>query len=283
MDFFSLTVFIDSSGKTVAFGLPAVKYIQSLPAPKKKNAAPVSVLVLAPTRELAMQTHDNLQLLANPLNLGALCIYGGVPKPAQVDALRKGPRIVVGTPGRVLDLCNEGSLDLSQVGYLVLDEADRMLDKGFEQDIRNIIGRCKAAAERQTAMFSATWPLSVRKLAGDFMKEPVRITVGSDELTASTSVEQSVTVLDDGRQKDGELLKTLNKHKIPRQVRSGGASGKDREKVLVFALYKKECTRVSQFLERQGFQVSCIQGKSLFETVQPLNLSRQLILLMKIT
>lgn len=216
-----------------------------------------------------MQTHDNLQLLADPLGLKSLCVYGGVPKPPQVDALKQGPRIVVGTPGRILDLCNDEALDLSQVSYLVLDEADRMLDKGFENDIRNIIGKCNATLDsstghksRQTAMFSATWPLSVRKLAGDFMADPVRITVGSDELTASTSVEQHVTVLDNGRMKDGALTKTLNENKIPRQVK-GKATGKDREKVLVFALYKKECTRVSQFLERQGYQVSCIQGEHL--------------------
>lgn len=228
----------------------------------------MTVLVLAPTRELAMQTHDNLQLLANPLNLQALCIYGGVPKPAQVDALRKGPRIVVGTPGRILDLCNDEALDLSHVSYLVLDEADRMLDKGFENDIRNIISKCQptTSAEdsgkvRQTAMFSATWPLSVRKLAGDFMADPVRITVGSDELTASTSVEQHVTVLENGRMKDGELSKVLRDNKIQKSVKAGAkASGVDREKVLVFALYKKECTRVSQYLERGGWQVSCIQG-----------------------
>jgi len=104
-------------------------------------------------------------------------------------------RIIVGTPGRILDLMQEGVCDLSGVNYLVLDEADRMLDKGFENDIRNIIASTKPAAERQTMMFSATWPEAVRRLASTFQHAPVRVTVGSDDLTANSRVEQSVKFL----------------------------------------------------------------------------------------
>lgn len=292
---------LDSSGKTVAFGVPAISHILSLPAASSKpNKNPVSCLVVAPTRELAMQTHNNIAAVAAAVpNVSSICIYGGVSKDDQKKQLRKdGPRIVVGTPGRILDLANEGALVLSHVSWLVLDEADRMLDKGFENDIREIIKKClpspsaplssSTVGEKpqsrivsrkihhtllffmrltcccmQTCMFSATWPMSVRKLAADFMCSPVRITVGADELTANSRVEQVVHVLDDGREKERRLLGVLNEHGFTRSGKGrqgGGGSGKDREKALIFALYKKEATRVTEFLARNGYQVGCIQG-----------------------
>lgn len=110
-------------------------------------------------------------------------------------------------------------------------------------------------------MFSATWPQSVRRLAADFMYQPIRITVGADQLTANSRVEQSVTVLSDGREKEQRLLGVLRDHGFTKGgVKKGGGIGADREKALVFALYKKEAQRVHQFLERQGFEVGCIQG-----------------------
>jgi len=124
----------------------------------------VSILVVAPTRELAIQTHETLSVLGKPFGIASVAVFGGVPKEPQVKMLKnpsKGKdgmvtRIIVGTPGRILDLMQEGVCDLSGVNYLILDEADRMLDKGFENDIRNIIASTKPAAERQTMMFSAT-------------------------------------------------------------------------------------------------------------------------------
>ncbi|KAM0790790.1 hypothetical protein ACM66B_004638 [Microbotryomycetes sp. NB124-2] len=268
------------SGKTVAFGVPAISHILSLPSSSKPNKNPIACLVVAPTRELAMQTHNNLAAVAADIpSVKSICIYGGVSKEDQKKQLRKeGPRIVVGTPGRILDLASEGALDLSHVSWLVLDEADRMLDKGFENDIREIIKKCMpspaqpigaAAAKGQkpeariTCMFSATWPQSVRRLAADFMCKPVRITVGADELTANSRVEQVVHVLQDGREKERRLLGVLNEHGFTRSGKGrqgGGGSGADREKALVFALYKKEATRVTEFLQRNGYQVGCIQG-----------------------
>jgi ATP-dependent RNA helicase DBP3 len=112
----------------MAFGVPAMQHVLSLPSKKKHPS--VQALVVAPTRELAMQTHEALSKLGEPLGISAVCIYGGVPKYEQKQALKDGARIVVGTPGRILDLANEGALDLSKVSWLVLDEADRMLDKG---------------------------------------------------------------------------------------------------------------------------------------------------------
>jgi ATP-dependent RNA helicase DBP3 len=213
-----------------------------------------------------MQTQTNLGHISETLGLGIVCLYGGASKQEQVRLLQKRPRIVVGTPGRLLDLASEGSLDLSNVQWLVLDEADRMLDKGFENDIRNIISQCKPSAAgsegRITSMFSATWPVSVRRLANDFMVDPIRIIVGSDELSANTSVKQSVIVLQDGRQKDGKLLDVMRAegYPSPRYGKQPTGKGAQREKVLVFALYKKEAARVATWLERQGYEVGCIQG-----------------------
>lgn len=132
-------------------------------------------------------------MLCDLLNYKAVCLYGGMPKTEQVRLLnQKDLKVVVGTPGRVLDLLNDGAVSFDRVTYLVLDEADRMLDKGFENDIRQIIAQTPTKG-RQTLMFSATWPDSVRGLAATFMKEPVRITVGSDELAANTRVSQSAS------------------------------------------------------------------------------------------
>jgi ATP-dependent RNA helicase DBP3 len=125
--------------------VPAIQHILSLAGTtsKKSSKAPVSVLVVAPTRELAMQTHANLLAISSALPaISSICIYGGVSKDDQKKALKEGPRIVVGTPGRLLDLAGEGVLNLSNVSWLVLDEADRMLDRGFENDIREIIKQC---------------------------------------------------------------------------------------------------------------------------------------------
>src|SRR5262249_18353820 len=138
----------------------------------------VNVLVVAPTRELALQTHETLDDLGKTVGITSVAVFGGVGKEEQVKLLKKSKtKIVVGTPGRIIDLVNQGSCDLSAVNYLVLDEADRMLDKGFENDIRTIIGHTKE--DRQTLMFSATWPPSVRRLASSFLRDPVRISVGA--------------------------------------------------------------------------------------------------------
>ena len=134
----------------------------------------------------------------------------------------------------------------------------RMLDKGFEQDIRNIIDKTLSNASespRQTCMFSATWPASIRQLAADFMVNPIRITIGSDELTASSSVHQSVVVIEDGRQKEQRLLSTLKENGWSPRVDKNG------DKVLIFALYKKEASRLEGMLKRNGYNVSCLQGK----------------------
>ncbi|KAJ8518201.1 hypothetical protein ONZ45_g4704 [Pleurotus djamor] len=243
------------SGKTLAFGIPALSQLLSSPP----SSPGVTVLVVAPTRELAVQTHDTLSALGEKFGIGSVAVFGGVSKEGQVKLLqaKQGKkskvvtRIVVGTPGRIKDLVEEGSCDLSGVEYLVLDEADRMLDKGFENDIRQIIGYTKQGSDRQTMMFSATWPEAVRRLASTFQNDPVRVTVGSDDLTANTRVEQTLEVFDDARSKDSRLLNHI-------QGLSKKAQHKPR--ILVFALYKKEASRVEQMLRYKGFSVGALHG-----------------------
>lgn len=251
------------SGKTLAFGIPALQYVMeqwppsstsSIKKSKSNNKNKIHVLVIAPTRELAIQTRDNLARVAEPLGYGVFCLYGGVSKGEQIRELASYAlpvHIIVGTPGRVLDLAREESLDLGHVSYLTLDEADRMLDKGFEPDIRAIIGMTKTNEDgRRTNMFSATWPPAVRGLADTFMRVPVRVTVGSDVLSANRRVSQTVQVLDDGRAKERALntfLRTIQAQKT-------------NEKILIFALYKKEAQRVENTLRRWGYRVSGIHG-----------------------
>nr|VWO94787.1 ATP-dependent RNA helicase CshA (EC [Ganoderma boninense] len=249
------------SGKTLAFGLPLLARLLASPLDKKAKGTTVSALVMAPTRELAIQTHETLEKLGEPFGIASVAVYGGVDKGPQIKALKnmnKGgmtTRIVVGTPGRILDLANEGACDLSRVSYLVLDEADRMLDKGFENDIRNIIGRTVGGSERQTLMFSATWPDAVRRLAATFQRDPVRVTVGSDDLTANSRVEQVVEVFDEPREKDSRLLGHL-RTLIPRKPKGSEAE----TRILVFALYKKEAQRVEGMLKSKGFSVGGLHG-----------------------
>ncbi|KAF1834844.1 ATP-dependent RNA helicase DBP3 [Decorospora gaudefroyi] len=235
------------SGKTLAFGVPCVRYISSLPQDKRKG---IKAVIVSPTRELAVQIYDQLVALATPAGLSVVCVYGGVPKDPQVAACRKA-HIVVATPGRLNDLIGDGSADLSKADYVVLDEADRMLDKGFEEAIRQIISQ--TATKRQTLMFTATWPPSVRELASTFMNLPVRITIGdnqSGELRANVRIKQLVEVVDP-RAKEQRLLQLLKQYQ----------SGKNKDdRILVFCLYKKEAMRIENFIRVKGFRVGGIHG-----------------------
>ena len=241
------------SGKTLAFGIPCIRALTSLPQPKKPQGPVARAVMVSPTRELAVQIHAQIATLATPAGLESVCVYGGVPKPPQIAALRTA-HIIIATPGRLNDLIAEGSANLSSVMYLVLDEADRMLDKGFEEEIRKIISCCPSTGKgRQTAMFTATWPPSVRDLAATFMRDPVHISIGDNhggELRANTRIEQRVEVVDP-RGKEQRLLQIIKQHQ----------SGKNRDdRILVFCLYKKEATRVEGFLHSKGLRVAAIHG-----------------------
>jgi ATP-dependent RNA helicase DBP3 len=238
------------SGKTMAFAAPCIRSILSLPQNQRNRGA--RAVIVSPTRELAMQSYEQIMQLAKVSGLQAVCVYGGVPKDEQRKALKTAD-IVVATPGRLNDLINEGYADLSKAKYVVLDEADRMLDKGFEDEIRKIINTTPNLGKRQTLMFTATWPESVRTLAATFMTSPVKIAIGdnpSGDLRANARIEQRVEVVDP-RNKEYRLLQLL------KQYQSG--SQKD-DRILVFALYKKEATRVEGFIRSKGFRVAGIHG-----------------------
>jgi len=236
------------SGKTLGFLIPTMSAIlQQRESEKKqeKHRKP-KILVLSPTRELAQQTFDTIKLAEKFVDVRSVVIYGGAPKEPQISALKKGMDIIIATPGRLLDLSEDGSCQLDQVQSLVLDEADRMLDMGFEKDIRAIIS--KLPSKRQTLMFSATWPQAIQALALQFQTKPVKITIGSDDLVANHSITQYVEVVDD-TQKPEKLTTLLRKYH----------KGKN-NKVLVFVLYKKEAVRVEQTLSRQGYNVCSLHG-----------------------
>lgn len=238
------------SGKTLAFGLPCLKKILDSGKSGRKSGQPAA-LIISPTRELAMQIHDQISLFAGPVNIKVSCVFGGVKKDEQRDALKTAD-IVVATPGRLKDLVSDGSVDIGKVEGLVLDEADRMLDKGFEQDIKDII-HYTPASRRQTVMFTATWPPAVRDLAATFMSSPVTVTVGGDpsaDPRANTRIQQVVEVVKP-QEKEGRLVQFLNQSQRGTQTPS---------KVLVFCLYKKEAVRIENFLRSKRFKVAGIHG-----------------------
>lgn len=230
------------SGKTLGFGVPAVDHVI------KSGSRDLKVLIVSPTRELATQTYENMEELTNAVGLHCVCIYGGVPKEEQRREVRRS-QCVIATPGRLLDLIQEGSVDLSNVDYLILDEADRMLEKGFEEDIKSIVGQTRS--DRQTLMFTATWPKEVRELASTFMNKPVKISIGdTDELTANKRIKQIVEVIEP-MEKRGKLLELLEKYL--------SGSKKD-DRILIFALYKKETARVERDLRYHGYDVAALHG-----------------------
>ena len=240
------------SGKTLAFGLPLV--VRLIAHRKKKG---VRAVVIAPTRELAIQVFEQIAAVAaaSASSLKAICIYGGTNKYEQRRTI-KGAQIIVATPGRLKDFMAEGAIDVSKVKYLVLDEADRMLDKGFEDDIKAIVSQMPTSKKRQTAMFTATWPKSIRELAATFMAQPVRVTIGrsvdedSGELKANPRIKQVVEVMD-GYGKEDRLMALLRQH-------HSGKKCKDR--ILVFCLYKKEAQRIEGRIRSRGFAVAAIHG-----------------------
>jgi len=235
------------SGKTLAFSIPALAHLKyRVENEGKSTAGCPKMLIVSPTRELAMQSQEVLEAAGASCGIRSVCVYGGVPKWTQKEALKNGVEVVVATPGRLIDLMNEGVCDLSQVSYLVLDEADRMLDQGFERDIRAIIGQTHNG--RQTALFSATWPDSVRELAHSFLTKPVKVTIGSDDLAAGTRIKQIVEVVED-RAREGKLNQLLKKYHADRKNR-----------ILIFVLYKKEAARIENNLSRSGWKVASIHG-----------------------
>lgn len=245
------------SGKTLAFAMPylSMSRLGALEVFEQPCHTPRFV-AMAPTRELAMQIAEVCAQLSTALCGGegaeiaypVQCFYGGVPKTEQRKGIQNsGVDMCIATPGRLQDLVLEETLDLSYTQYLVLDEADRMLDDGFIDVVKGLIGKMPKAGKRQTCLFSATWPASVHALATQFLSTPVHVGIGSvDEgLVANTSIRQEVEVLHDAKDKPNRLLHYLKKHYAPNK------------KVIIFGLYKKEAAWLETFLYQKGYD-KCI-------------------------
>jgi len=195
------------TGKTAAFGVPMIERLN----PKDKN---VQGLVLVPTRELAVQVAEHIGQLGKYARVKILPVYGGEPIGKQIRALEQGVQIVVGTPGRIIDLLKRRILNLSSVKTVVLDEADRMLDMGFIDDIEYILAR--VPSNRQTSLFSATIDQSVMKICSRYMKNPVKILVSKDEI-ALTQINQYYMVVNP-HGKFETLCNILNENHIDRAI-----------------------------------------------------------------
>ncbi|HOZ45966.1 MAG TPA: DEAD/DEAH box helicase [Candidatus Hydrogenedentes bacterium] len=224
------------TGKTLAFGLPSLTTLSA------RNGGYNRMLVLTPTRELAQQVHTVFERFGRALNLRSVCLFGGAGLEPQAKALRRGCTVIVATPGRLLDHISRGNIRFDKLSILVLDEADRMLDMGFLPDIRRILA--KLPKDRQTLMFSATFPHDIERLAADMQRDPIRIEVGAVAMPTDT-VRQSVYTVDPER-KLGLLSDILR--------------GPDVRSALVFLRTKHRTERVSKALHKAGFKVQAIHG-----------------------
>ena len=179
------------TGKTLAFLLPALIHIDGQTTPRSERGGP-NVLVLSPTRELALQIEQEVKKI-NYKGIKSVCIYGGGDRKEQINVCTRGVEIIIGTPGRLYDLMKAGAINVTSVTYLVMDEADRMLDLGFEPQILKIL--LDIRPDRQTVMTSATWPSGVRRLATKYLKEPIQLYVDTLDLRAAKTVEQHIVIL----------------------------------------------------------------------------------------
>ena len=241
------------SGKTFGFLLPMIihimknsKYLRSFGGGRDDLPGPMG-LVLAPTRELAIQIQAVAEEFGSSVGIRNVCVYGGASKMPQQQQIRRGAEICIATPGRLLDFLKDESVTLAKCTYLVLDEADRMLDMGFEPQIRKIIEQIRP--DRQTAMFSATWPKEVRKLAEDFISDYVHITIGDSQfLTANPNIKQIVEVCEE-YDKENRLKRVLEE--IMKQRDS---------KCIIFAETKKRVDNFSMIIRRLGYNCLTIHG-----------------------
>jgi len=223
------------TGKTAAYGLPLLASIEP--------AEPVvQALVLVPTRELAIQVTDALTAFADGTRIGITAIYGGAPMGRQITALKRGAQVVVGTPGRVIDLIERKSLRLDGVTFAVLDEADEMLRMGFAEDVDRIL--TKVPAERQTALFSATMPKEIRRVAAQHLRRPVDVSVAASA-TPVTNIEQQYIVLP-FRDKASAL---------ERIIAVSGA-----EAAVVFVRTRSACDELGSALIASGVKAAFISG-----------------------
>jgi len=232
------------SGKTCSFILPGIVHIKAQ-SPLKFGDGPI-VLVLCPTRELAIQCQEVSAQFGLPVRCRSTCVYGGAPKGPQIRDLERGSEVVIATPGRLIDLLEMGKLNLQRVTYLVLDEADRMLDMGFEPQIRKIVEQIRP--DRQVLMWSATWPREVQTLAKDFLNNFIQINIGSQELSANHNILQIVDVCQ-GYEKERKLCKLLEEIMQEKE-----------NKTIIFLETKRTTNDLTMKLRRDGWPAKCIHG-----------------------
>ena len=230
------------TGKTAAFALPALSRMAEL-ADVNGISRDTQVLVLAPTRELALQVAEAFSSYATHMeDFTVLPIYGGSPYGPQLAGLRRGAQVVVGTPGRVIDHLEKGSLDLSNLQYLVLDEADEMLRMGFAEDVEKILEGTPDS--KQVALFSATMPNSIRKIAQQYLNDPTEIRVKA-KTTTSANISQ-------------RYMQVMHSHKLDAMTRVLEVENYDG--IIVFVRTKKETEEVADKLKARGFQAAAING-----------------------
>ncbi|XP_030636984.1 putative ATP-dependent RNA helicase DDX17 isoform X1 [Chanos chanos] len=232
------------SGKTLAYLLPAIVHINHQPY-LERGDGPIC-LVLAPTRELAQQVQQVAYDYGKSSRIKSTCVYGGAPKGPQIRDLERGVEICIATPGRLIDFLEAGKTNLRRCTYLVLDEADRMLDMGFEPQIRKIVDQIRP--DRQTLMWSATWPKEVRQLAEDFLRDYVQINIGALELSANHNILQIVDVCMEN-EKDNKLIQLMEEIMAEKE-----------NKTIIFVETKKRCDELTRRMRRDGWPAMCIHG-----------------------
>jgi ATP-dependent RNA helicase RhlE len=225
------------TGKTAAFVLPILQQL-AIPSPSRA----IRALILTPTRELAVQIAERVTAYGKYVRVGHTVVYGGVSQYWQEVALRAGPSLVVATPGRLLDLMNQGHVRLDGVTHFVLDEADRMLDMGFLPDVRRVVAALPA--RRQTLFFSATMPPAVEGLARGMLLDPARVSI-TPAVTTAQGVEQSVVFV--AKNDKRALLETMLR-------------GPDIERALVFTRTKHGANRLCEQLDRAGIPAAALHG-----------------------
>lgn len=228
------------SGKTAAFSLPILSRIVGLGS--KRIPRTCRALILAPTRELAVQIEETIRALSKGLHVSTALVLGGVSRHSQIKRMAQGIDILVATPGRLTDLVREGQISLAETRSLVLDEADRMLDMGFIHDVKRLARATHR--DRRTALFSATMPNEIEQLAAGLLRDPVRVEVAPQGTTAG-EITQSLI-----------MARTKQKRKILSDMLSDEAM----RSVLIFARTKHGADRVTKDLARDGFEAAVIHG-----------------------
>ena len=223
------------TGKTAAFSLPLINKI--------KSRGPIQGLIIVPTRELAMQVNNEIRKFSKYMGIRSLAVYGGQGINIQKEQLRRGVQIIVATPGRLIDHVKHGTIQLEDVDFLVLDEADRMLDMGFIDDIKFILFYVNE--RRQTCLFSATMPIEILRLSREYMKEPEQVRLNEDEISLET-IDQSYLIIEE-REKFKHLCNFIRNREKGQQT-------------IVFVATKQRTQRIADDLNREGFRVITIHA-----------------------